>query len=261
MRNARKFTDKMRRGKICLGTCITFSDATVTEALCGPLDFVFVDMEHNALTLETVQSHLMATKGTDTAALVRVPGNDPDIIKPVLDSGADGVVVPLVRTVDDVRRAVAACRYPPEGIRGMGPRRPTDFGRSAGPDFLQRANAEVIAVVQIEHVEALNNLDEILAVPGLTAIIVGPNDLAGSMGFPGQPRHPDVLVAIDTIIAKTRQTQVLAGIGIPDNPEHLVEWGRKGMQWLMMGADWTLLLRGAQFVADRVREDLPAARP
>lgn len=134
MENASKFRDKLRRGQLCLGSFITCTDPTITEALCSVSDFVWIDMEHNALSLEAVQAHLMATKGSDTTGLVRVPWNDPVLIKPVLDIGADGVVVPLVRTADDVRRAVAACRYPPEGIRGFGPRRASGYGRLGGPE-------------------------------------------------------------------------------------------------------------------------------
>src|SRR5690349_5470490 len=127
--NAGPLTDKLRRGQVCLGTTITFADPTVTEALCGVLDFVWIDMEHNPLSLEAVQGHIMATKGSDTTPLVRVPWNDPVLIKPVLDIGAAGVIIPLIRTADDARRAVAACRYPPDGIRGFGPRRPSNYGR------------------------------------------------------------------------------------------------------------------------------------
>jgi len=95
MENANKFREKIHRGEVSLGTTITFVDSTVTEALCSLLDFVWIDMEHNALSLETVQAHLMATKGSNTTSLVRVPWNDPVLIKPVLDIGADGVIVPL----------------------------------------------------------------------------------------------------------------------------------------------------------------------
>src|SRR5260370_41070190 len=127
MENAIKFRDKIGRGEVCIGTFITCTDPAITEALCSVSDFVWIDTEHNALSLETVQAHIMATKGSDTASLVRVPSNDPVLIKPVLDIGADGVIVPQVRTVDDVRLAVAACQYPPEGSRGFGPRRPIKF--------------------------------------------------------------------------------------------------------------------------------------
>lgn len=109
MQNATFFKNKLEKGKICLGTSITFSDACLTEVLCPALDFVWIDMEHNALSLEVVQAHIMATKGTQTTALVRVTWNDPALIKPVLDIGADGIIVPMIRTSEDVRRAVAAC--------------------------------------------------------------------------------------------------------------------------------------------------------
>jgi 2-keto-3-deoxy-L-rhamnonate aldolase RhmA len=258
MKNAAKFTAKLSRGEVCLGTGISFTDATVTEALCGLVDFAWIDMEHNAFSLETVQAHIMATNGTDTTALVRVPTNDADLIKTVLDIGADGVIVPMVRTVDDVRRAVAACRYPPQGIRGFGPRRPIDYGRSAGPDYIQRANAEIITIVQIEQIEAVNNLDEILAVPGLTGVVIGGNDLSGSMGLMGQPHHPDVVAAIETVIAKARPAGVFVGIGLADDPERMAEWLDKGMQWLQVGVDWWLLMRAAESVIGQLRARIAA---
>src|SRR5207253_437060 len=158
------------------------SDPTVTEALAGALDFVWVDMEHNPLTLTAVQGHILAAKGTEATVLVRVAWNDPVLIKPVLDMGAAGVIVPLVRTAEDVRRAVAACLYPPEGIRGFGPRRPSNYGRLGGPEFCRDANARILPMVQVEHIQAVENIEAIVAVPGLASIALGPNDLAGSMG-------------------------------------------------------------------------------
>ena len=113
-------------------------------------------------------------------------------IKPVLDVGAAGVIVPLIRSAEDVRRAVAACLYPPQGIRGFGPRRPSNYGRLGGPEFCRAANEDVIVIVQIEHVDAVNDIDAILAVPGLTSVVIGPNDLAGSLGRMGEPEHPEV---------------------------------------------------------------------
>ena len=254
MDNAHHFRSKLASGRVCLGTCITFADATVTEALSSVLDFVWIDTEHNPLTLERVQSHIMATKGSETTPLVRVAANDPVLIKPVLDIGAAGVIVPLVRTADDVRLAVAACRYPPEGIRGYGPRRPAGYGRLGGPEFCQAANAAVITIVQIEQVEALHNLDQILRVPGLTSVVVGPNDLAASLGYTGQPRHPEVLKAIDTVIAKARSAKVPAGVAVGDNPELLIEWVDKGAGWLAIAADFMLLLRSAVQLTQCVRE-------
>src|SRR5262249_9835566 len=163
---ADRFRGKLARGEICLGTVITFTDPTVTEALCQVLDFVWIDMEHNALGLEAVQGHLMATKGSETTPLVRVAWNDPVLIKPVLDIGAAGVIVPLIRSAEDASRAVAACLYPPEGIRGFGPRRPSNYGALGGPEFCRAANRSVLPMVQIEPSEAGLNIEEIVAEPG-----------------------------------------------------------------------------------------------
>jgi 2-dehydro-3-deoxyglucarate aldolase/4-hydroxy-2-oxoheptanedioate aldolase len=196
----------------------------------------------------------MATKGTATAPLVRVTWNDPALIKPVLDIGAAGVIVPLIRTAEEARRAVSACLYPPEGIRGFGPRRPSDYGRLGGPEFCRDANERVLPIVQVEHIEAVEQIEEILAVPRLASIVVGPNDLAGSMGLTGQPGHPDVLRAIDAVVAAARRVGVPVGVGSGDDPEAVRGWIDRGMQWLLMGADFTLLLRAATEVAVRVRE-------
>jgi 2-dehydro-3-deoxyglucarate aldolase/4-hydroxy-2-oxoheptanedioate aldolase len=254
LENAHYFKEKIRRGEICLGTALTINDPTVTEALCPTLDFIWVDMEHNAFSLESVQAHLMATKGSTTTPLVRVAWNDPVLIKPVLDIGAAGIVVPMIRTAADTRLAVAACRYPPEGIRGYGPRRPSNFGRLGGPEFCKAANEAVMVIIQIEHIDAVNNIDEILAVPGVTSILIGSNDLSGSMGHMGEPRHPEVLRAIDKVIEKTRKTDVFVGIAIAEDPVLLNGWVDKGVQWLSMGNDYSLLLRSANQVASAVRE-------
>ena len=256
MENAARFVDKIRRGHICLGVGITFTDPTVTEALCSVADFVWIDMEHNALSLETVQAHIMATKGSDTIPLVRARWNDPVLIKPILDIGAAGVIVPMVRTADEARRFVAACLYPPDGIRGFGPRRPSNYGHRGGPAFCQTANDTVITIAQIEHVDAVKNLDDILSVPGLTSIVIGPQDLAGSMGHIGEPRHPEVLRTIETVIARTRQSQVLVGIGSGDDPNELIEWADKGAQWLQMGGDYNLLLRAAHEISTQVQQQV-----
>ena len=254
------FIEKMRRGEVALGATITVTDATITEALCGLLDCVFIDMEHNALSLEVVQAHIIATKGTTTTPLVRVPWNDPVLIKPVLDIGAAGVVVPMIRTVDDVRRAVAACRYPPDGIRGYGPRRPSNYGRLSGPEFCRAANEAMIIFVQIEEIEAVNNLDEILAVPGLTGILIGANDLSGSMGLMGQPRHPDVIRTAEKVIARTRQAGLIAGMAVGNDPALLKEWMDKGAQWLAIGDDYGLMIKATSQVVDVVRDYAQAQR-
>ncbi len=261
MENARKFRDKLESGEVPLGCGITFSDPTITELICQTLDFAFIDMEHNAHSLETVQSHVMATKGTDAAALVRVAWNDPVLIKPVLDIGADGIVAPLVRSVEDVELAVSACLYPPAGVRGFGPRRPIQYGRVDDAQYCRRANQEIICIVQIEHIDAVDAIDEILAVPGLTAIMIGANDLAGSMGHMGHPEHREVQSAIETVVSKAHDAGVFPGIGLADDPEALIEWLQKGIQWILMGVDWAHLARAIDTSAGRLRKHMPKPPP
>lgn len=255
-----RFLRRIATGETALGTCVTFADATVSEALAQTLDFVWIDMEHNPLSLAAVQAHVMAAELAGATPLVRVPWNDPVLVKPVLDLGAAGVIVPLIRTTDDARRAVAACRYPPDGVRGFGPRRPSRYGREGGPEFCRAANEAVITIVQIEHADAVAAIDDILAVPGLGGVVVGPNDLSGSLGLMGQPRHPDVLRAAQTVLDKARRAGIPAGMAVGDDPDVLAEWIDRGAQWLSMGADFTLLLRAVGQLAARLRGHRSAQR-
>ena len=259
MENARKFREKIRRGETCLGVGVAFVDATATEALCSIYDSVWIDAEHQPFSLETVQAHVMATRGSDTVPLVRVAWNDPVIIKPVLDIGVGGIIVPMVKTAEEARQAVAACRYPPEGIRGYGPRRLYHYPSMTQQEFVKFANEEIIVIVQIEHIDAVNDLEEILAVPGLTGIVVGSNDLSASMGLLGQPRHPDVLKAIDTVIAKAKNSDVFAGMSIGHDPDIVVEWFNKGIQWVSAGEDISLMMDAAEQSAGAIRARLAAA--
>ncbi len=256
MRNAAAFRNKLSGGDVAFGTGVSFTDPTVTEALCAILDFVWIDMEHGPLSLPVVQGHLLATRGSQTAGLVRVAWNDPVLIKPVLDMGADGIIVPMVRTPAEARQAVEACKYPPEGIRGFGPRRASDYARRGGPEFCSEANEEVLTFVQVEHADAVASLDQIVSTPGLSGIALGPNDLAASMGHTGQPSHPDVTAAIETTVAQAREAGLMVGIGSGHTAEELLQWIRMGVQWFTMGCDFSLLTSAAEQSIRATRERL-----
>jgi len=258
MQNRPNVFDRVRQGEIVLGTVITLNDPVVTEALCGVYDFLWVDMEHNPLPLDVVQGLLMAAKGSQATVLVRVAWNDPVIIKPVLDIGADGVIVPMIRNAEDARLAVAACRYPPDGVRGYGPRRPSHYGRLGGAEFCAAANAAMIVVVQIEQAEAVERIEEIVRVPGLSGVLLGPNDLSGSLGHMGEPRHPKVLEAIQRVIDVARQANMPVGIAVGDDVAMLSEWIDKGAQWITGGGDTSLMLRAADDVTRRLRAHVRA---
>ena len=192
----------------------------------------------------------MATKGSDAAPLVRVPWNDPILIKPILDAGAAGIIAPMVCSAQEARRLVSACLYPPEGIRGFGPRRPSNYGQSMNPEFCRTANSTIIPIAQIEHIDAVNNIDGILSVPGIVAILIGPFDLAGSMGHSGDPSHLEVRQAVDKVIAAACRKGIYVGMGVTDDPKSCVALIKKGVSWICIPPDYMLMLRSAkQFLA------------
>ena len=238
---AAEFKAKLRVGEVCIGSWVNFTDPCVTELMCGSgYDFLIFDAEHSALNIETIQLHMIATKGTQTVPIVRVAWNDMVRIKQVLDVGAAGVLIPLVKTAEDVKRAVDACLYPPQGVRGFGPRRPANYER-CWEEYIEVANRDMIVFVQIEHIDAINNLEEILAVPGLTGVFIAFCDLSGSLGVLGKVDHPMVQEAVETFIAKTRETNVAVGMAGARTPEGVFKWISKGMQFMTMGNDMGFL--------------------
>ena len=258
MQAAHRFREQLQAGRVCLGAGITFADPTATEVLCDSVDFIWIDMEHTALGLDSVQGHLMTAGGRGVPALVRVRGSDQSFLKPVLDAGADGVIVPQVRSADEVSQAVSYCRYPPLGRRGYGPRRPSNYGRIPAAEFVAEANETVFVAAQIENVDALADLDGIAAVPGLDSLVIGPWDLSSSMGLLGQLDHPDVVAAIDTIIAKARAAGLFVGAGMGCDQDYACTMARAGVQWIQMGCDHEFLARTMDQAVAGVRNRLGA---
>lgn len=256
MYEGRLLKNKLRTGKVCLGTWISFTDPTVAELLTeSGFDFFIIDSEHAPLDVESVQMNIMATKGTEVTPIVRVAWNDPVLIKRVLDVGAGGVLVPMIRTPQDVRNAVMACMYPPTGIRGYGPRRPAGYERHS-QEYIASANDNIVVWAQIEHIEAVNNIEEIVATRGLAGLLIGSNDLSGSMGMLGQPRHPEVLSAIDKVIAAGKRSGIPVGLAGPADPQLAGEWIGKGIQFITLGGDQGYLVQASEAVVKEVKQGL-----
>lgn len=260
MRNAPHFIDKIHRGQTCYGCAITSMDPVLTEAMAAVVDALWIDAEHGPLSIETVQALVMAVHTTDSAAFVRVAWNDPVLIKPILDLGADGIIVPMIRSAEEARAAVAACRYPPHGVRGFGPRRASRFGHyGSGPDYVERANADALCMVQIEHIDAVRCIDSILAVEGLGGILIGANDLSFSMGFPSQPDHPEVRRAIEQVLAAAAGSDVFVGMAMGGDVESAGRWIDLGVRWMVMETETSLMLRAAHELFGAIRSRMHAA--
>jgi 2-keto-3-deoxy-L-rhamnonate aldolase RhmA len=251
-----KFREKLDSGHLCLGSGITLSDIAVTEALGPSVDFFWIDTEHSPIGYEALAAHLVAARATGTPALVRTPSSEKSLVKRVLDIGAPGVIVPQVESADEVRQFVRECRYPPEGLRGFGPRRPSNYGREGGRQFLDEANRGVFVVAQIERMAAVRQLDEILAIPGLDSIVLGGNDLAHDMGHAGDESNVEVRKTIEDVVARGRKAGLYVGMGMDEDPEQIVWAAGIGIQWIQPGGDFSYMVSGCDRLYSSVREAL-----
>jgi 2-keto-3-deoxy-L-rhamnonate aldolase RhmA len=239
-----------------LGPCITLTDPRVTDALGDSVDFFWIDLEHSPMGGDALLGHILAARRRNVPSLVRVPASGEAFIKPVLDGGADGIIVPQIRSAEEARGAVADCRYPPLGRRGYLPRVPSNYGRDGGKAYMERANADVFVALQIENVEGLAALEEIIAIPGLDSVVLGPWDLSGSMGHPGGVDHPDVYAAVERVIARARAAGLFIGAGTLAIPEHAARMIRRGIHWMQVGTDYEYLVKTADQVYAAVRSQL-----
>ena len=248
MRNPLKA--KLRRGEAVIGTFIGLGHSDVTEWLSRlGFDWLLLDGEHGPLGLETIQLMMQAMNGADCVPLVRPQWNDPVIIKRVLDIGAYGVLVPWVNSMKEAEDAVRACRYPPKGIRGWGPRRASMFD----DDYFKTANDEILVAVQVETQASLNNIDDILSVEGVDACYIGPWDLSNNLGFGVPPKwdNPRYLAAFDRVLEAAKNHGKPAGMFASSEN---IQWAlEKGFTFNTVDDADTFLMTGARTALQRVR--------
>ena len=203
---------RLKAGERTAGAWLQLCSPIAAEIMADAgFDWLLIDMEHGHGDYQTLLAQLQAIEGSGTAPLVRVQANDVAVIKRVLDLGAYGVMIPWVSGRRECEAAVSACKYPPEGIRGMaGSHRAAGFGRFAA-EYWKRANAEILVIVQIETAEALREVDAMLTVPGVDMVFVGPTDLSAAVGHVGDPKHPEVVEAIAAIERAARKAGVALG--------------------------------------------------
>lgn len=191
------FSERIRQGELLLGTIVTIYAKEITEILAlSGFDWLFIDAEHGPFDPHDAQLLLQAA-GT-CPCLVRVPAHDEVWLKKALDIGPAGIIVPQVKTAGEARQIIELCKYSPEGRRGMGVSRASQYGINLS-EHIKTANASTAIVLQAEHKDAVDNIDEIVKVEGIDAILVGPFDLSASFGKPGMTSEPEVVDAIDTI--------------------------------------------------------------
>jgi 4-hydroxy-2-oxoheptanedioate aldolase len=244
---------KLRAGKPAIGGWLSIPSSASAEAMAHQgFDWLVVDTQHGAIDFSAALPMLQAISTTDTMPFVRVPWNEPSIIMKYLDAGAYGIVVPMIETKADAEAAVWAMRYPPQGMRSSGPFRATLY---AGSDYQDHANEELLLAVMIETPKALENLEEIAAVPGVDALYIGPSDLSQALGLgprynADNPKHAETVTRIREACERHGKIP-----GVHTNGNVLTNrYIKEGFKMVMLTADTACLLASARHELDEVAE-------
>jgi 2-keto-3-deoxy-L-rhamnonate aldolase RhmA len=260
---AESIKQKFANGETSIGSWMSMGHVSIAEILASAgYDWVVVETEHTAIDVSEVLRLLIAIEGRGTVPLVRLAWNDPIQAKAVMDSGAAGVIVPMVNSKEEAELAVKSVKYPPDGFRGVGLARAQGYG----PDFdeyMGRANQDGLLMLQIEHIDAVNNIDEILSVQGIDGTYIGPYDLSCSMGLPGKLDHPDVEAAKAKVLAATRARGLAPGIHLVHPHTARGELGRcieQGYRFIALGTDILFLGDSAREMHAEARETLAASQ-
>jgi len=250
----------LQAGRKTAGAWLQMASPISAEIMArAGFDWLMIDLEHGPGDILTLIAQLQALNGSGVTPMVRAPWNDFVTIKRILDAGVSGVLVPYVNNAEEAQAAVQACKYPPEGVRGVAASpRAAGYGQNS-MDYLCYANDEIFVMAAVETPEAVANLDEILQVKGLDGIFIGPMDLATSMGYFGTPARPEVQTVIRSVEDKVLEAgKVLASIA--SSWEQAQQQYERGYQMLMLMADGVALGKLASEVVTKFRAAYPDGR-
>lgn len=246
------FKAALQKGKPQLGLWCTLAHSYAAEIVAGSgFDWLLFDTEHSPADVETVLSQLQAVSAYNVSPVVRPASNDIVLIKRFLDIGAQSLLIPYVQSAEEARRAVAGIRYAPDGVRGVSAvTRATRFGRIK--DYARKAAQELCLLVQIETQAGLDALEDIAAVDGIDGLFIGPADLAASLGYPGEPNHPTVRIAIEDAVKRIHACGKPAGILTPDAEfaKHLM---KLGVIFTAVGIDAMALVKASESLLAQFR--------
>ena len=255
--NSNKLKEKLNKGNVSIGSWLSIPSREVVEIMSsGGFEWLAIDMEHSPISIETT-SHLISNiQANNMEALVRVSSNDQVIIKKVLDSGANGIIVPLVNTVEDAEKVVKYSKYPPIGIRGVGLNRAQGYGNNFF-EYKKWQKEDLVLIVQIEHIDAVNNLKDILKVDGIDGIIVGPYDLSASLGYPGEYHRKEVLGAIEKIEKITKKSNKSLGFHVIEANHSLIRKKiNEGYNLISFSLDFIFLGEKIRGEMDKIKNKL-----
>lgn len=244
---------RLRAGELCLGTWVTIGHADVPDILeAMGFDWLVFDSEHAPLGPESLSRMIQAVDGSKICPMVRVGQTEQYLIKAALDMGAHGVVCPLVNSKEDAEREVSYVKYPPAGVRGVAPRKASEYGVNFS-DYIRTANDRTMVVAQIETKDAIANLDAILSVPGIDVAFVGPSDLTVSLGLWDDRSNPKVLDAMKTVVKGCETHGKIPGI-LAATPEEGKRDVAMGFKFVGLGSDTRFMMGGAKTFLEAARK-------
>ncbi|MDA9244095.1 aldolase/citrate lyase family protein [Amylibacter sp.] len=237
------FNKGLRDADTCqVGSWITLAHPGIAEIMAkAGFDWLAVDMEHSVITIREAEELIRVIDLAGVVPLVRLTSNNSDQIKRVMDAGAHGIIVPMVNSARDAINAVEAIKYPPMGKRGIGLARAQGYGKQF-QEYFDWEKAGSTVIVQVEHIDAVYNLEEIFSTDGVDGYIIGPYDLTGSMGIPGQFEHPDFLSAMEKIQFVANKMNMTGGIHVIEpEPDQLKQRVEEGFRFIAYSLDVRML--------------------
>ena len=243
-----EFWSNYKNHKLMIGTHITCNDSQQTEILSYVgFDYFWLDTEHTVIERYTVLLHLIAARASGKPVFVRIPWNDQVLAKPILDIGADGLIFPMINSAEDAERAVAACRYPPRGVRGFGPRRATRCGLDSADDYIHSESEKIVKLIQIETRSAVEHIDEIARVDGVDILVLGPCDLSGAFGKLNQIKDPEIQQIYRHVVERAHAAgkPVLVSNG-NYSLENIRMWVDMGFDMITVGNESSFIVNGAK---------------
>lgn len=246
MNRGAEFRTKLKSGSV-LGGHVFLNDPAITEALARyGYDFIWIDAEHGPFDKQTLLLHVMAANAGGAAAFVRVPGQQMQDLKYVLEMGIDGIIIPQVMDEVEARQVLELCLYPPEGTRGFGPRRAIAYNQQDLKTYLQQSRESFVRIIQIEHISAVQRIEAILSLPALDAVIIGPNDLSASIGLLGDSLNEKVLELAQRVIDAAKKAGKPVGVSIGPDERTIKTYQKMGVDFISCGDDISFLHQGAK---------------
>lgn len=247
---------KLRSGETVIGTFVRMNSISMEILGRTGFDFAIIDAEHGVHTMEDISNMIRAARSVGLSPIVRVPGTNVVNAMRALDAGADGVQIPQLTSLEQIREVCKATRYHPLGERGMcNYVAATGYSTIPFDEHMRTSNEEVLVAIHVENAWAAEHIEEILEIPGIDVVFCGPNDMSESLGVPGQMQHPRVVALLDKVFHVCAEKKVATGIFVK-RPELMPHWLEKGVQYIACSTDVGIYADYARMTADSMKQEI-----